>query len=187
VRFLVGFETEFCLLKPATDGGLIVPVNDAPWAATRGTLAGTPEAACMDALADALDASGIVLEMYHAEAAPGQVRASSARPCASLTTAQYEIVTGPLPPLEAADALVVTREAILNTASAHGLRATFAPRPFADDCAGSPPPPPNPSRADRCMYAQVGAGAMRTSPCILSRTGPRTLPRKPRQRQPRTC
>jgi hypothetical protein len=75
VSFLVGFETEFCLLKPATDDGRIVPVNDAPWAAARATLAGTPEAACMEALADALDASGIVLEMYHAEAAPGQVRA----------------------------------------------------------------------------------------------------------------
>lgn len=33
-------------------------------------------------------------------------------------------------PLEAADALVFTREAIRNVASKHGLKATFAPKPF---------------------------------------------------------
>lgn len=50
-------------------------------------------------------------------------------------TAQYEVVTGPLPPLEAADALVHTREVITNIASQHGLRATLAPRVFLDNCA----------------------------------------------------
>ncbi|KAJ8582819.1 hypothetical protein M405DRAFT_830015, partial [Rhizopogon salebrosus TDB-379] len=56
--------------------------------------------------------------VYHSEAAPGQ----------------YEIVTGPLPPLEAADALVHTRETIFNMASKHGFRATFAPRLYLDNC-----------------------------------------------------
>ena len=41
---------------------------------------------------------------------------------------QYEIVTGPLPPLQAADALVFTRETIYNIANKHGFRATFSPR-----------------------------------------------------------
>lgn len=35
-------------------------------------------------------------------------------------------------PLEAADALVATREIITNTASKHGLRATLSPRVYAD-------------------------------------------------------
>ena len=41
---------------------------------------------------------------------------------------QYEMVTGPLGPLEAADAIVSTRELIYNVATKHGLKATFAPR-----------------------------------------------------------
>lgn len=40
------------------------------------------------------------------------------------------MITGPLPPLQAADALVVTRETIISIAHKHGLRATFAPRIF---------------------------------------------------------
>jgi len=54
--------------------------------------------------------------MYHSEGAAGQ----------------YEVVTGPLPPLEAADAVVFTRETIVNVASKYGLRATFAPRVYSD-------------------------------------------------------
>lgn len=66
-----------------------------------------------------LGQAGIEVQMYHAEAAPGQ----------------YEVVTGPLPPLQAADALLHTRETIYNVASRHGLRATLAPRVFLDNCA----------------------------------------------------
>ena len=47
---------------------------------------------------------------------------------------QYEIVTGPLPPLEAADAIIFTRETIINIAAKHGLHATFSPRVYADNC-----------------------------------------------------
>jgi len=77
-------------------------------------MAGTKEAAILDEIATSILASGIQLQLYHAEAGPGQ----------------YEVVTGPLPPLEAADALIHTREIIYQTASKYGLRATFAPRPF---------------------------------------------------------
>ena len=45
-------------------------------------------------------------------------------------------MTGPLPPLQAADALVHTRETIINIAAEHGLRATFAPRVFKDTIGG---------------------------------------------------
>ena len=47
---------------------------------------------------------------------------------------QYEIVTGPLPPLEAADAVVFTRETIINIAAKHGLHATFSPRVYSNNC-----------------------------------------------------
>ncbi|KAF7327474.1 1,2-dihydroxy-3-keto-5-methylthiopentene dioxygenase [Mycena kentingensis (nom. inval.)] len=59
--------------------------------------------------------------MYHPESVPGQ----------------YEIVTGPLPPVEVADALFFTREIITQVAAKHGLHATFAPRPFMSSAGSS--------------------------------------------------
>jgi hypothetical protein len=50
---------------------------------------------------------------------------------------QYEIVTGPLPPLEAADAVVFTRETIINIAAKHKLHATFSPRVYPHTCSFS--------------------------------------------------
>ncbi|KAJ6630997.1 hypothetical protein B0H10DRAFT_702781 [Mycena sp. CBHHK59/15] len=110
-EFLVGFETEFILLK-STDP--VEPSNIHDWSASDGLLAGSTESIVLQEIADAVRASGIALEMFHPEAAPGQ----------------YEVVTGPLSPLEAADALIYTREIIVQIAAKHGLHATFAPRPF---------------------------------------------------------
>ncbi|KAG0694778.1 hypothetical protein DFH29DRAFT_301610 [Suillus ampliporus] len=113
--FLVGFESEFILLKSTNP---IEAVNPHGWNNAQALASGTKETEAMEEIAHALTDSGIELMMYHSEAAPGQ----------------YEIVTGPLPPLEAADALVHTRETIANVASRHGLRATFAPRLNLDNC-----------------------------------------------------
>jgi glutamine synthetase len=74
VHYLVGFETEFILLQK-TEDILIKAVNEHPWSASRALLSGSPEATCMEAIVDALEQCGITVEMYHAEAAPGQVRA----------------------------------------------------------------------------------------------------------------
>ena len=52
----------------------------------------------------------------------------------TLTARQYEVITGPLGPLEAADAVVFTRETIYNIAHKHGFRATLAPRIYANNC-----------------------------------------------------
>ena len=49
-------------------------------------------------------------------------------------SSQFEVVGGPLPPLEAADALIYTRETVYNVACKHGLHATFAPRVNATKC-----------------------------------------------------
>ncbi|KAI0031953.1 glutamine synthetase/guanido kinase [Vararia minispora EC-137] len=115
VAFLIGIETEFILLK-STDP--VVPVHTAPWSTTAALKNGAPETQCLEEIVESLEAAGIEVLMYHAEAAPGQ----------------YEIVTAPLPPLEAADAVVHTRETIYATAAKYGLRATLAPRLFAESC-----------------------------------------------------
>jgi glutamine synthetase len=93
-------------------------VNNHGWSNSPALPSGSVEAKVLEEIADALETAGIELQMYHAEAAPGQ----------------YEVVTGPLGPLQAADALVHTRETIYNVASKHGLRATFAPRVYKDSC-----------------------------------------------------
>lgn len=67
-------------------------------------------------MAIALEDSGVEIELYHSEGAPGQ----------------YEFVAAHLPPMEAVDALITTRETIYNIAAKHGLRATLAPRLHMD-------------------------------------------------------
>ncbi|KAL1739399.1 hypothetical protein HDZ31DRAFT_68975 [Schizophyllum fasciatum] len=110
-KFLVGVEHEFVLLKSVDP---VEPINYGDWAASNSLPSGQVESTALQEIADSVQASGIELQLYHGEAAPGQ----------------FEVVTGPLPPLEAADAAVHTREIITHTAAKYGLRATFAPRPF---------------------------------------------------------
>lgn len=98
-----------------------MPSNVHSWSATAGLLAGSLEAKILHEIAEALKRSGIPLQLYHAEAAPGQ----------------YEVSTSPMTPLEAVDALVYTREIIVNIAAKHGLHATFAPRPFLSSAGSS--------------------------------------------------
>ncbi|KAJ7650696.1 hypothetical protein FB45DRAFT_1077651 [Roridomyces roridus] len=110
-EFLVGFETEFILLR-STDP--VEPSNIHDWSASVGFLAGSTESVVLEEIANAIRQSGIPLEMYHPEAAPGQ----------------YEVIP-------TADALVWTREIIVQVAAKHGLHATFAPRPFMDSTGSS--------------------------------------------------
>ncbi|KAI0943154.1 hypothetical protein AcW1_002860 [Taiwanofungus camphoratus] len=116
LTFLAGFESEFILLSATSPKP--ITVNNGDWSCSSKFPSGAVETTVLEEIADNLLAAGVELQMYHAESAPGQ----------------YEVVTGPLTPLEAADALVHTRETIRNVASKHGLRATFAPRLHADNC-----------------------------------------------------
>ncbi|KAF9268833.1 glutamine synthetase guanido kinase [Marasmius fiardii PR-910] len=109
--FLVGFETEFILLSSTRP---VTPSNIHQWSGSAGFLAGSKETALLEEIGNAMESSGLSLQMLHSEAAPGQ----------------YEVVSGPLDPLEAADQVVFVRELIVNLAAKHGLHATFAPRPF---------------------------------------------------------
>ncbi|SJL03811.1 uncharacterized protein ARMOST_07168 [Armillaria ostoyae] len=111
VEFLVGFETEFILLKSTNP---VEAANYHAWTASNGLPSGAVESRVMRDIVESLLKSGIEVTMYHPEAAPGQ----------------YEVVTGPLLPLQAADALIHTRETIVNVAVKYGLRATFAPRVY---------------------------------------------------------
>ena len=115
VEFLVGFETEFILLKNTNP---IEVVNHYGCCEASASASGTIESQVLEEIADALRIADVELQMYHSEAAPGQ----------------YEIVTGPLLPLQAADALIHTRETIYNIAKKHGLKATLAPRIFLNSC-----------------------------------------------------
>ena len=91
-------------------------MNKYGWCESEAIEAGTLVANVLDEMAIALEESGVEIELFHAEAAPGQ----------------YEFVAAHLPPMEAVDALVTTREAIRNIAAKHGLRATLAPRLHLD-------------------------------------------------------
>ena len=71
LEFLVGFESEFLLLKKTSPPEV---VNDAGWGATGGHLTGSPESAVVDEIIDCLELAGIEVHFIHGEAAPGQVR-----------------------------------------------------------------------------------------------------------------
>ena len=71
IQFLVGFESEFTLVKSINP---LVPVNDYQWGTTFAITTGTVEAQVLEEIADAIQNDGIELQAYHAEAAPGQVR-----------------------------------------------------------------------------------------------------------------
>lgn len=70
LTFLVGFESEFFLLKKTSPPEV---VNDAGWGAAGGYLTGAPESAVLDEIIDCLELVGIEVHFIHGEAAPGQV------------------------------------------------------------------------------------------------------------------
>lgn len=80
MSFLVGVESEFILLRE-TEPELKF-VNDADWSCSRKTRTGSVEAAVLDEIAADLLAAGVEVQMYHAEAAPGQVSSMRRMRCA---------------------------------------------------------------------------------------------------------
>lgn len=121
VNFLMGFEAEVAFLHRVEKDGVeeFKPISGVHAYGTARALVNKS----MDILTEcveALEASGIEVQQFHPESADGQ----------------YEIVTGPLNPLESIDALYHTRETIVNIASKYDVRATFYPKPF-DEQAGT--------------------------------------------------
>ncbi|KAI5781554.1 hypothetical protein EDC01DRAFT_694357 [Geopyxis carbonaria] len=113
IDFLVGFETEVVFLGEVSNR-LINFDKAHSWSAASAL---TPKyQAVMDEIVKALLEDGIEVIMYHPESADGQ----------------FEVVTGPLSPLAAVDALYHTRQTIWNIASKHHFHATFHPKPYAN-------------------------------------------------------
>lgn len=109
LSFRAAFENEFYLL--AGDGPDPVPADSTPFAAVA---AMNVHHAFVDSLAAALEAQGLAVEQYYPESGPGQ----------------QELSIGHDEPLRAADAQVAYRETVHAVSRAHGLRATFLPKPF---------------------------------------------------------
>lgn len=131
VGFVVGFELEFVLLRPAQANNaapfvppgqpidaaadpllLLRAVDDLPYASSLGLDA---HAALLDEMVRACSALGQRVVQYHSESAPGQ----------------YELaLSAHSDPVAAADGLLLAKEAVACLAARRGLVACFAPKPF---------------------------------------------------------
>jgi glutamine synthetase len=109
LRIEISFENEFSLARAVAGG--YEPVDSSLCFSTIGM---TAVQDVIDDLVGALEAQGIVLEQYYAELGHGQ----------------HEISTGHAPALTAVDQQIFTRETIRAIATAHGLVASLAPKPW---------------------------------------------------------
>ena len=112
----MGFETEVVFLED----GVYPPmaISNHAWSTSLSMRSSSIGKAIIEEIYDVLTDAGIEVQQFHAESAPGQ----------------YEVITGPLPPVEAVDALVFTRDTIYNVAAKHGARATLYPKVFTQSC-----------------------------------------------------
>lgn len=108
---LVGFETEFTLLDLET-----FEVQDSAHAYAAAHSYTPKTMSYLDEVTGCLQRAGIEVQYMHTETSAGQ----------------FELITGPLPPMEAVDALYVTRETIQTVAQKYGYRATMHPKLYKD-------------------------------------------------------
>eukprot|EP00899_Mesostigma_viride_P013983 jgi/Mesvir1/22586/Mv05007-RA.1 len=113
----VGTELEFVLLRRVMGDREFEPITHSMYCSSVAVNAAAP---VLEDIADALNALGIPYEQLHAESAAGQ----------------FEVAIGHLPALEAADAVLLAKEAIQAVAITHGLVATFLPK-YLESGAGS--------------------------------------------------
>lgn len=118
LSFLVGFEIEFLLLQRTGSGSYEPLTNDGhSWSVSR-FFADPKIPKLLADIVKALESMGIFVEQIHAESAPGQ----------------FELVLPPLPPVQAVDTLLHTREVIAAMATAAGYKFTLYPKPFPYSC-----------------------------------------------------
>jgi len=114
ISFLVGFETEFMFLKSKSPiESLDVPSG---WSSVRALTSNSMVEMVLQEIGDAIQQAGIEVQMIHSEGGRGQ----------------FEIVSGPLPPLQAADAVAIIRQTIHTVALKYDVHTTMAPRVFPD-------------------------------------------------------
>jgi glutamine synthetase len=113
LEFLVGLEIEFYIMEASKDVLPAGPVktNRIIFSAASYRNAYTP---ILEEIVRALTKVGIPIRQFHTEGGSGF----------------FEISTEPLPPLQAADALIYSRETIRTICFNHGLCATMHPKPF---------------------------------------------------------
>ena len=118
LSFLVGFEIEFLLLQRTDSGGYETLTNDGhSWSASR-FFADPKVPKLLADIAKVLESMDIFVEQIHPESAPGQ----------------FELVLPPLPPVQAVDTLLHTREVIAAMSTAAGYKFTLYPKPFPHSC-----------------------------------------------------
>lgn len=123
IEYLVGFEVEIVFVsRRKVDGGFSyndIPVNEGvhSWSNAR-ALQNDNLVDFFEEIFTKLENAGIELEQFHPESSPGQ----------------YEFILGPLPPLQAVDTLLATREIIIISAANAGMRATLIPKPKPETC-----------------------------------------------------
>jgi len=110
--FKTAIENEFTLAR--RENGQYVPLDRSPCFSTIGMDAAAP---VMTEIIEALSAQGVFPEQYYAELGPGQQE----------LPVRYADV------LRAADNQITLRETARAVAWKHGLYASFAPKPFADE------------------------------------------------------
>ena len=111
LRIIVAFEPEWTLAR--REGDEFVPIDESLCYSALGM---TAPMEVIDEILEALAAQGMQVEQYHAELGHGQQEVSIRHADA----------------LRAADNHVLYRETVRNVAWRHGLYASFAPKPFAD-------------------------------------------------------
>lgn len=111
LRLQAAFEPEWSLAAPDGQGGW-APADQSNCFSSQGMASAS---AVIDDLVEALEAQGLTVEQYYPELGWGQ----------------QELSISHRPPLRAADAHLLYRETVRSITSRHGLRASFAPRPWS--------------------------------------------------------
>lgn len=114
MKFLVGFEVEFEIMKVSADGKEIIPHSNG---LGRFAIAGQrqPCFAQVEECIDELQSAGVDIEAFQTEGRRGQ----------------YEISLAPRPPLQAVDELVLVHDRIKRVFGKYGYMATVCPKPVA--------------------------------------------------------
>lgn len=163
ISLLLGFELEFVILA-SCDGSQAdkIPREGHGWSSARAIADVGRDGSfnsILDELLDGLTRASVKFEQFHTESAPGQ----------------YEIVLPPLPPLEACDTLLRTRNIVEAVAARNGFHMTLHPKPFSSSTGSashvhmsiSSPGGDNPD-----VYEPFYAGILRHYPALISLTYP---------------
>ncbi|KAL4887760.1 hypothetical protein BDV59DRAFT_196998 [Aspergillus ambiguus] len=111
LRFLVGFEIEFCIVSVSSDGDILPASSKIGRCAALGMR--EPHFRIVEECVRELQKVGLKINTFHIEGNSGQ----------------YEIPLAPLPPMQAVDQLILAHDVLKTTVARHGCVATMSPRP----------------------------------------------------------